>query len=143
LTSRLPHLGALIAVLAFPAASGADELACPPTYSKPPDSASSLVGTVKEGAKLHAVQVISGRPGEEAKEAPATLAPDSEVRRGKEIVQTWPLSPDEIEEGVILVCYYAGSKGYLRFQLKPGMAECTARLTGGNGRFRVIAAGCR
>ena len=135
-------LWALAALPPLSAAAEAGEIACPATYAGGVAEL-PLIGTIKAGAALDAIAVIVGRPGDEAGDAPATLAPDDEKTVGQDLVQNWPLVPADLKDGMLLVCRYQGQSGYLRYPLAMGMTACTARLRGADGRFRVIAASCR
>ncbi|WP_130471512.1 STY0301 family protein [Candidatus Magnetaquicoccus inordinatus] len=133
----------LFLLVLLPTTGTASAFACPATYEKARLPVSALLGNIREGALLDSTQVLAGAPGEETKEYPALLAPDSETRKAKEIIQKWPLSPEEIKEGVLLICRYKEATGYLRFPLQ-GVTECSARLDASNPTsMKLLAMICR
>lgn len=74
------------------------------------------------------ITIIEGdRASQMTSAAPATLAPDREVRRGRSIVQVWEFSGSR-RENVFLVCRYRNTQATLAADLPRHIRRCTLTL---------------
>jgi hypothetical protein len=75
---------------------------------------------------LRALRLFEGAPGEETKQAPADLAPDSSVTRPGGYLNTWSFGGDE---KLLMVCAYRDTGSYYRRVLKPLPTACMSSET--------------
>lgn len=74
------------------------------------------------------ITIVEGdRAAEMTSTAPATLAPDREVRRGRSIVQVWEFSGAR-RRNVFLVCRYRDTQATLAADLPSHVRRCTLTL---------------
>lgn len=121
---------ALLLAAAAPA-QAANDLQCPPslTVQAQPDAPggwSPYPGRDSHG--LAGVTIVEGdRATQMAAAAPATLAPDREVRRGRSIVQVWEFTGVR-RQNVFLVCRYRDTQATLAADLPRHVRRCTLTL---------------
>ena len=130
-------------MIVIPNSGSAGSIICPSTFTLPGPGGAAVVGSVSAGVALAAVQVISGKPGEEAGPAPATLVPDETRSKDKSTaILTWTFVPSEIYQGILLICYYGNSGGYVRFFLPKGTVRCVSKVTDKKGSLTFGSASC-
>ncbi len=97
-------------------------LVCPSSLAPRVTDPFTLVGKPPaSAAPLDAFSVIEGEPGDEAKDAPATLVPDL-TRRDKQRVNVWDLMPRDVP--LLMVCSYRGTSAYLRAVVPQDLKVC-------------------
>ncbi|WP_298379819.1 STY0301 family protein [Azospirillum sp.] len=122
---------ALLLPLASQTATAATEIHCPPSLlvqSQPdaPTGWSPYPG--KDSHVLSGVTLTEGdRATQMAAAAPATLAPDREVRRGRSLIQVWEFSGPR-RENVFLLCRYRNTQATLAVDLPRSVRRCTVTL---------------
>lgn len=77
--------------------------------------------------KLARASVINGKMGEHRSSAPADLVPDTSVLQGTKLVQRWEIAPYR-EEGVLVVCRYAGTDAVLVAEVSASVGSCELRM---------------
>lgn len=121
----LPFLLALF--LALPGAALAAEVRCPPnlTVQGQPDAPSGW--TPYPAKDTHAFSGITLVEGDRAKEmaspAPATLAPERTVRRGRVMTQAWDFVGPR-RENLFLICRYTGTQATIALDLPRDVHRC-------------------
>ncbi|WP_372398995.1 STY0301 family protein [Azospirillum sp. HJ39] len=74
------------------------------------------------------VSIVEGdRAAQMASAAPATLAPDREVRRGRSLLQVWEFAGPR-RETVFVVCRYRDTQATLAADLPRSIRRCTLTL---------------
>ena len=74
------------------------------------------------------ISIVAGaRASQMTSAAPATLAPDRELRRGRSIVQVWEFSGSR-RDNVFLVCRYRNTQAALAADLPRSIRRCTLTL---------------
>ncbi len=122
---------ALLLPLVGQTATAATEIHCPPSLlvqSQPdaPTGWSPYPG--KDSHVLSGITLTEGdRATQMAAAAPATLAPDREVRRGRSLIQVWEFSGPR-RENVFLLCRYRNTQATLAVDLPRGVRRCTVTL---------------
>lgn len=124
-------IAALLSTVAATPAPAANGLDCPTslTVQAQPDAPggwSPYPGRDSHG--FAGISIIEGdRASQMTSAAPATLAPDREVRRGRSIVQVWEF-PASRRENVFLVCRYRNTQATLAADLPRQIRRCTLTL---------------
>lgn len=122
---------ALLLPLVGRTAMAATEIHCPPSLlvqSQPdaPTGWSPYPG--KDSHVLSGITLTEGdRATQMAAAAPATLAPDREVRRGRSLIQVWEFSGPR-RENVFLLCRYRNTQATLAVDLPRSVRRCTVSL---------------
>jgi hypothetical protein len=115
-----------VACLAGAAAvGGAEPPRCPATARGEAHLRAPAGWTADPVAAAHPferIELFAGQMGEQAKEAPASLAPDDERRSGRRLTQVWRVGGET--GGVVLVCRYRGTPASLAISLPAGVATC-------------------
>ncbi len=117
---------ALAMLLGVPAVGTAAELRCPATLTveEKPDAPSAWTADpARVEHPFERIEVLTGAPGEERKEFPASLVPDDEKRSGRKLTQTWRLATYR-RDGVVLVCRYRGTSAALASAVPADVAAC-------------------
>jgi hypothetical protein len=110
----------LVVVTAGPAQAGAAR--CPEQLPADQAGFEQVGAAPRKVARLDRLRLFDGPPGEEAKPAPAELAPDRTAQRGGSIGTTWRFAGDE---SLLMVCAYRGTAAYYRATLNPLPRSCT------------------
>ncbi|ANC91252.1 hypothetical protein A6A40_04660 [Azospirillum humicireducens] len=124
-------IAALLPTAAATPAPAAQGLDCPAslTVQAQPDAPGGW--SPYPGRDSHSFAGISIVEGDRASQmtsaAPATLAPDREVRRGRSIVQVWEFSGSR-RETVFLLCRYRNTQATLAADLPRHIRRCTLTL---------------
>ena len=102
---------------------------CPPTAAGEAHLRAPVGWTAAPIAAVHPferIELFAGPMGEQAKDAPASLAPDDERRSGRRLTQVWRVGGET--GGVVLVCRYRGTPASLTISLPAGVATCEQTL---------------
>ncbi len=124
-------IAALLPVAAATPAPAAQGLDCPAslTVQAQPDAPGGW--SPYPGRDSHSFAGISIVAGDRASQmtsaAPATLAPDRELRRGRSLVQVWEFSGTR-RDNVFLVCRYRNTQATLAADLPRQIRRCTLTL---------------
>jgi len=122
----------LLAVLpAAGSALAATELRCPPALTVQAQPEAPGGWSPYPAKDLHSfagITLIEGeRASQMASDAPASLAPDREVRRGRSLVQSWEFAGPR-REPVFLLCRYRDTRATLAIDLPREIRRCTLTL---------------
>jgi len=114
-----------IAAATFPAFAA--EVRCPPnlTVQAQPESPGGWSPyPAKDSHAFSGVSLVEGdRAKEMASPAPATLAPDRSLRRGRSETQQWDFAGPR-RENVFLVCRYTGTQATIALDLPRDVRRC-------------------
>ena len=109
----------------------ATELRCPPSLTvqtQPEAPGGWSPYPAKDTHSFAGITLIEGeRAAQMASAAPASLAPDREVRRGRSLVQAWEF-PGPRRENVFLLCRYRSTQATLAIDLPRDVRRCTLTL---------------
>ena len=113
-------VGGLTAALPLYAAG----LRCPAELPSQDSRFEQVGSTPARPAPLEGMRLFDGTPGEEAKAAPAELAPDDEAEAGGSLNVAWRLSGSE---NLLMVCDYRKSATYYRANVQPAPRSCSMK----------------
>jgi hypothetical protein len=108
----------------IPVSSVAAELRCPAMLPFAHAGFEQVGATPAVPRPLEGMRLFDGTPGEEAKAAPAELAPDETQTRGRDVTTTWQFAGDE---KLLVLCIYGGSQAYYRIAPHPLPSRCVLR----------------
>lgn len=112
-------------------APAATELRCPPSLTvqaQPEAPGGWSPYPAKDTHSFTGITLIEGdRASQMTASAPASLAPEREVRRGRSIVQAWEF-PGARRENLFLLCRYRNTQATLAIDLPREIRRCTLTL---------------
>jgi hypothetical protein len=113
----------LIAMFAFaPQGAGAAQIVCPAQLPAAETSFEQVGPTPPKTATLDTMRLFDGPPGEEQRQFPAELAPDSAIQKHGTLTSTWIFAGNE---NLLLICDYRGTKTYYRTHVPHIPKTCT------------------
>lgn len=118
-------LAALMLLIASPAIAA--EVRCPPSLAVQGQPEAPTGWTPYPAKDSHAFSGVSLVEGDRAKEmaspAPATLAPERTVRRGRSATQNWDFIGPR-RDNVFVVCRYTGTQATIALDLPRDVRRC-------------------
>jgi hypothetical protein len=110
----------LTALIATPLSAA--ELRCPPLLPGPHPGFDQVGPIPTAHWQLAHMRLFDGPPGEETKEAPAELAPDTSKKHRGGFTNIWSFGGSE---NLLMVCAYDGSRTYYRTTVRALPKSCT------------------
>lgn len=105
-------------------------LRCPAELPSAHEGFEQVGPTPPTPKRLDGLRLFDGLPGEEAKAAPAELAPDRTKERGRSrLTAVWQLSGNG---ELLVVCTYRGSETHYRASPRPIPQSCTMERSAGH-----------
>jgi hypothetical protein len=127
LMARFPCAGPILLGLSALGSAPAEALQCPPTIPGAHVNFEQVGPAPTTAKRLDGLRLFDGPPGEEAKDAPAELAPDHSADRQGGFEAVWRFADNET---LLMVCAYHGTKTYLRARPLPPPRFCIVQRVG-------------